>query len=113
MISWMAHDPAKEIVKLDIPILIINGTHDIQVPVLEAETLAEAKPEADLSIIEEMNHVLKEAPKDRTKNMATYSDPSLPLADNLMKDIMDFLEGTSFLEIGRASCRQEVYVRES
>ena len=98
MISWMAHDPAKEIAELDIPILIINGTHDIQVPVLEAETLAEAKPEADLSIIEEMNHVLKEAPKDRTKNMATYSDPSLPLADNLMKDIMDFLEGTSFLD---------------
>jgi len=98
MISLMAHDPAEEIAKLDIPILIISGTHDIQISVLDAETLAEAKPEADLSIIEEMNHVLKEAPKDRTKNMATYSDPNLPLADNLMKDIMDFLEEASFLD---------------
>lgn len=91
MISWMRYNPAEEIKKLDNPILIVNGEHDIQVPVAEAEILAEAKPDAELLIIEDMNHVLKEAPADRTENIETYSNPRLPLADGLMDGIIDFL----------------------
>lgn len=92
MISWMQYDPAEELEKLDVPVLIVNGQHDIQVSADEAEILAKAKPDADLLIIEEMNHILKEAPTDRAENMATYTNPNLPLAEGLMKGITQFLE---------------------
>ncbi|MBY7142178.1 alpha/beta hydrolase [Virgibacillus sp. NKC19-3] len=89
--SWMQYDPAVEIQKLDIPTLLVNGDRDIQVPVSEAETLYEAKDDSELIIIEDLNHVLKEAPEDREGNVATYADPNLPLADGLMDGIVEFL----------------------
>lgn len=91
LISWMNYEPTEEIQQLKVPKLIINGKHDIQVPVSDAEALAKADPEATLLLIDEMNHVLKQAPADREKNLATYSDPSLPLADGLLSGIQEFL----------------------
>lgn len=96
--SWMKYDPAEEIKNLDIPTLIINGKNDIQVPVSEAEILHDAKTDAGILLIEKMNHVLKEAPEDRAGNIATYSDPDLPLATGLMDGIMEFLKENNFVE---------------
>lgn len=45
-----------------------------------------------LQLIDGMNHVLKEAPADRAANLATYADPSLPLAPRLVSRIEDFVE---------------------
>ncbi len=92
LISWMKYEPTEEIQKLDIPALVINGTNDIQVPEQDAEALAKADPDATLLLVDKMNHVLKEAPADREKNLATYSDPSLPLADGLLSGILEFLQ---------------------
>ncbi len=39
-----------------------------------------------------MNHVLKNAPMDREKNLATYSDPDLPLAWGLGNKFKRFLK---------------------
>ena len=36
--------------------------------------------------------VLKAAPEDRAGNMATYADPSLPLADDLVRRIRQFVK---------------------
>src|SRR5699024_111551 len=91
--SWMEYDPADEIQKLDIPTLIINGTRDLQVTKEEADKLHAAKSDAELLIVDKMNHVLKEAPEDKGKNMETYWDPDLPLADGLMDGMLDFLDG--------------------
>lgn len=96
--SWMQYDPAAEIQKLDIPVLIVNGKRDLQTPVSEAERLHEAKPEAELLLVEMMNHVLKEAPEDHSGNLETYWDPELPLADGLMEGIKAFLQKTAFIE---------------
>lgn len=96
--SWMQYDPAEEIRKLDIPVLIIQGTNDIQVSEKEARTLHEASPQSKLLIIEGMNHVLKEAPANREDNVKTYSDPELPLSDGLISGIIDFLQREGFLE---------------
>ncbi|MFD2922182.1 alpha/beta hydrolase family protein [Halobacillus naozhouensis] len=96
--SWMQYNPAQEIQKLDIPVLIINGKRDLQVPISEAEELHEAKADAELLLIEKMNHVLKEAPEDRTGNLQTYSNPDLPLADGLVKGIVNFFRNTEFLK---------------
>ena len=65
MISWLKYNPAEEISKLDIPVLIIGGTTDIQVNSKDAELLASAKPDAELTIIENMNHILKNVTNNR------------------------------------------------
>lgn len=89
--SWIKYEPKTEIGKLRVPVLILQGTTDIQVPVSEAETLKEASPSAKLTIIKGMNHVLKQAPEDREKNMATYSNPNLPLSKELTPAINTFV----------------------
>ena len=57
LISWFQYQPAKVIAELTQPVLIIQGTTDLQVQVKEAEQLAKAQPEATLQFINEMNHV--------------------------------------------------------
>lgn len=91
ILSWMLHDPCVEIKKLTIPILILQGTTDIQVEVKEAKMLKACKPTAKLEIITGMNHILKEAPQDRTKNMATYTNETLPLMPGLVEIIAAFV----------------------
>lgn len=91
MRTWMNYNPTEEIRKLKIPILIINGTTDIQVPITEAELLHEANPNSELLLIEGMNHILKDAPMDRMQNVATYSKPELPLSNGLLSAITKFL----------------------
>lgn len=92
MISWIKYDPAKEISKLKIPVMIIQGTTDLQVTVEDAKLLSAAKPDARLLIIDKMNHVLKEAEGDVQKNMATYNNPALPLKAGLMDGIIQFIK---------------------
>ncbi|MBK0380551.1 serine aminopeptidase domain-containing protein [Mucilaginibacter segetis] len=93
LMSWFRYDPTRVIKKLKMPILIIQGTSDIQVPVEDAEKLKKAKSDATLAIIKGMNHILKEAPQNREENIATYSKPELPLAPELVDDIVNFIKG--------------------
>jgi pimeloyl-ACP methyl ester carboxylesterase len=92
MISWIKYDPAKEIVKLKIPVLIIQGTTDIQVTVDDAKLLSTSKPDAKLLIIDNMNHILKESDNNIQTNMATYTNPTLPLKFGLTDKIVDFIK---------------------
>ena len=87
MISWIKYAPAAEVARLAVPVLIVQGTHDIQVSVDEARALKAAKPDAELLLVEGMNHVLKNAPTDRLQNIATYSNPDLPIAPDVPKAI--------------------------
>lgn len=91
MRSWIKYEPRTEIQKLHIPVLILQGTTDIQVSEGEATTLKEAYPRATLKVIPEMNHVLKVAPKDRAKNIETYTEPKLPLAPGFMEALIAFI----------------------
>jgi hypothetical protein len=54
--------------------------------------LSAAKPDAKLLIIDNMNHILKEAEADRQKNLATYSNPELPLKQELVKELVSFIK---------------------
>lgn len=91
MISWLKYNPQTEIQKLKIPVMIINGTSDLQVLVSEAELLQKAKPEATYLIIENMNHVLKEV-QDMTQNQKSYTDPDLPVVPELINKISSFVK---------------------
>jgi pimeloyl-ACP methyl ester carboxylesterase len=85
MISWMKYDPAVEISNLKIPIVIVQGSKDLQVKEEDAELLHAASIGSRYILIEGMNHILKIAPLDRTKNIETYSNPELPLAEELCR----------------------------
>lgn len=91
--SYMAYTPSEEIKKLKIPALIINGTTDLQVSVEDAKKLNESYSNSTLLIIEGMNHVLKDAPKDdMVANAATYNNPDLPLSEGLMDGMVTFIK---------------------
>lgn len=73
------------------PVLIVQGTSDIQVAVAEAELLAAADTDAELRIVEDMNHVLKQVSEGEDP-LASYGDPTLPLADGLVDAIATFVD---------------------
>lgn len=94
MISWFRYDPQHEIAKLDIPVMILQGDTDIQVSVKDAGLLKAARPDAQMVIINNMNHVLKEcATMDKTEQMLKYyTDPALPVKPDLANTIARFLK---------------------
>lgn len=92
MISWLRFDPAKEIAKLRIPVLITQGTTDIQATAQDVKSLAGAYPSAKVLMINGMNHVLKRVPSERDKQLASYSDPTLPVMPELIDEISRFVK---------------------
>lgn len=91
LISWIQYNPQEEIKKLAIPILIINGTKDIQVSTIDAEQLHRANPNSEIKIIENMNHIFKEIKGDVNENMASYNNPELPIIQELSIIITTFV----------------------
>lgn len=91
LISWFKYDPAEELKKVSAPVLILQGTTDIQVLVDDANRLKAARPDATLTLIEGMNHILRIAPAERAANVATYNQPDLPLAPGLVDAIKGFI----------------------
>lgn len=94
LISVFRYDPARELGKLNVPVLVVQGTTDLQVSPAEAEALAAANPKAQKVLVEGMNHVLKRAPADPQANIAAYSDPKLPLAEGLLAAVVRFLQAS-------------------
>jgi pimeloyl-ACP methyl ester carboxylesterase len=93
LIDMFRYDPAKLAASLTVPLMIVQGERDIQVSVTDAKDLAAAQPKAKLVLIPAMNHVLKDvASVDRTANVATYSDPSLPVDAALVDAIAAFMK---------------------
>ena len=91
MISWIKYHPQNEIKKLQIPSLLINGDKDIQVSVQDAQLLQQAKPDAQLQIIPNMNHIFKAIKGDDTENKASYTNPELPICTELTSIITTFI----------------------
>jgi pimeloyl-ACP methyl ester carboxylesterase len=87
MISWLRVDPQVEIARLTVPVLIAQGLLDAQVTPTDADLLAKAQPKAKLLKMQGVNHVLKRAPDDPASQRASYSDPSLPVAPELIDAI--------------------------
>jgi uncharacterized protein len=92
-ISWLKYDPAREIKKLSCRVLILQGSCDRQVKVKDAEILHKASPKSKIDIIPLMTHTLKNTNGDCVdENYKTYLDPSLPINQQLVKDIADFIK---------------------
>ena len=91
MSNWMQYNPKDLIKKLEIPVLIINGTKDLQVAITEAQQLKETKEEAQLEIIENMNHLLFEINGDDLVNSKSYNDNSYVVMPQVIEIITAFI----------------------
>lgn len=91
LMSWLPLDPVAELTHVTCPVLIVQGTTDVQITIDDAHRLEAAATYAHLVVIDGMNHVLKNAPADRAGNLATYSDPHLPLNPELVPAIASFI----------------------
>ena len=91
LIDASSHDPVVEISKLKIPVLIIQGTNDVQITVNDAEILHAAASESRLEIIEGMNHVLRQASENFLLNIQTYGNSDLPIEESVTKLISTFI----------------------
>lgn len=88
----MSYDPAKLLAASDKPVLIVQGERDIQITKADAQRLEAAGTRAELVLIPDVNHVLKVvATDDRAANIATYADPALPIAPQVVDAIAGFV----------------------
>jgi uncharacterized protein len=58
LMSWFRHDPPAVLADLQVPVLLVHGTADAQLGVEHARWLQAGKPEARLTIVPEMDHLL-------------------------------------------------------
>lgn len=90
--SWFKLTPSDEVARLDVPVMIVQGTHDIQTSTEDARRLADGKKSAKLLEIEGMNHVMKETPAGRAEQMPSYSDPNIPVMPRLLDEVAAFVK---------------------
>jgi uncharacterized protein len=90
MISWIQNNPIELIKKIQKPILIINGTKDLQITEENAKLLHDANPKSQLVIIEDMNHVLKNIIND-SDNYLSYTTPTFPIHNGLVEAMKKFI----------------------
>jgi hypothetical protein len=91
LISWMKYTPTDVLHEMKMPVLIVQGTSDIQVMVAEANALGRARPGAELVIIDGMNHVLKMVGKDVDAQNRSYGDSAMPVSEALVASISAFV----------------------
>lgn len=95
LISLLHYNPATAFAALKMPALIVQGTHDIQVDVNDARLLKAAKPDAELTLIDGMNHVMRIVPMDMKLQVQSYNDPNQRLASELGERIVRFITKVS------------------
>ncbi len=93
IISQMQYNPAELIARVEIPLLIVSGGHDIQVSLANGEALVAAQPRAEHRVFESMTHVLKDADTtDRMEQLySVYSTSNHPLTEGLTAAIAEFI----------------------
>ena len=77
-----------------VPILVVGGDNDLQVPPDNAEALAKAQPRARKAIIAGMTHPLKNA-RDAcaSTRRGAYGDSTLPIDPDLVAVVTQFIRG--------------------
>jgi uncharacterized protein len=92
MQSWARYDPAAEIARAHIPVLVIQGGHDLQISLVDARALQSAQPAAKLVVIPNANHVFRAATDDRMAQLRLYTDPTIPIVPELTPAIADWIK---------------------
>lgn len=92
LIDLLARDPAAMLRSTRLPVLVVQGGHDLQVTTADAGALSGARPGVVRADFPQMSHALKDAPADRAGNFASYADPALALTPGLAKRIAAFIK---------------------
>ncbi|MDO6597589.1 alpha/beta hydrolase [Oceanihabitans sp. 2_MG-2023] len=92
MSNWIQYNPTEKIKELNIPILIINGTKDLQVTTAEATLLKEANLKAEIKIIENMNHILFTIAGDALENSKSYNESFRKINPEVIESIVSFIK---------------------
>lgn len=94
LIDAFSYDPIKLAAQVEVPMLVVQGTRDLQVGIADARMLADAAPDATLALVPDVNHVLKiVASDDLSANLATYANPNLPIARTVVDAVAQFVAG--------------------
>jgi hypothetical protein len=90
LISWFAHDPRTDIAAVPGSVVIVQGSHDIQVPVEDGKALAAAKPSATFVLVDQMTHVLTDDPATDLAGQlpGAYADAARPLNATLVRTLV-------------------------
>jgi uncharacterized protein len=93
MQTWVKYDPAAEIARVKVPVLIVQGGRDIQVSEVDARALKAAQPAAKLVVIPNANHVYRSAmTDDRMVQLKLYTDPTIPIVPELAPTIAQWIK---------------------
>lgn len=94
LIDAFSYEPTQLAAQIAVPMLVIQGTRDLQVSTEDARMLAHSAPNATLALVPDVNHVLKiVATEDPSANLATYADPNLPIAPSVVDAVTQFGAG--------------------
>jgi pimeloyl-ACP methyl ester carboxylesterase len=92
MQNWAQYDPAAEIARVKVPVLIVQGGRDVQVSEGDARALKTAYPAAKLVVIPAANHVFRAAASvDRMAQLRLYTDPTIPIVPELTPAIVEWV----------------------
>lgn len=90
-----AHDPAALARTATVPVVIVQGDADLQVPVGDAAALKAANAQARLTIVPGANHVLKQVGSDRAANLRSYRDAALPIDPAVVDAVATAITGST------------------
>lgn len=93
MASSYTIDPADLLPGINVPILIVQGTEDLQVAISEGERMKAVKPEATLITLDGVNHAMKNVPPGNpAANIASYGDAEMKIDPRLAESIASFIK---------------------
>jgi hypothetical protein len=90
LMSQLTIDPAAELSQIRQPVLLVHGERDLQITLADRDALAASGRDVRSVTLAQANHILKRAPADRAANVATYTDPDLPLDPGVMPPVVAF-----------------------
>jgi uncharacterized protein len=92
MRSLATFDPPAAARALRLPLLIVQGGHDLQVRVQDAERLHAARPDASIVIVPGANHVLKQTTDTTLAGQRPlYQSPAHPIMPEVANAIADWV----------------------
>lgn len=87
--SMLRYDPAEDIKAVKVPFLALNGSKDIQVLPGNLTTIHELNPQADIRLMEGMNHLFQKCESGMIQEYATIPGD---ISEEALKTILDWLE---------------------
>ncbi len=87
------YNPQRLIRDVEVPVMVVGGGRDLQVPASEAEVLHAANRSSQMVILPDMSHTLKDCALSdmMTQRQTVYIDSSLPLSEGLVEALRGFM----------------------